>query len=281
MPDKTSSSELSEPTGRLARLLEIMRSLRDPSNGCPWDIEQNFQSIAPYTIEEAYEVAEAISQGDMHELKVELGDLLFQVVFHSRMAEEINEFTFSDVVDAVIDKMERRHPHVFGEADIADASAQTNAWEAHKASERAAKGTEQSVLEDIPLALPALTRAVKLQKRAARVGFDWERPSDILDKLNEEMLELSAEMTQEYEQDPENPALVARVEHEFGDILFAYTNLARHMNIDPEAALRRCNGRFTSRFQFIEKALAQAGRSVEQTSLSELEELWQRAKQEE
>jgi len=236
--------------GRIEALLAIMAKLRSPEGGCPWDLEQNFATIAPYTIEEAYEVADAIEQGDMGELRDELGDLLFQVVFHAQMASEAGSFTFEDVVRAICEKMIRRHPHVFGDETACSAGGVKGRWEEIKAEEKAARGkpARESILDDVPLALPALTRAVKLQARAARVGFDWPSTVEVLDKLNEEMLELSEELTKGGDRD--------RIEDEFGDLLFVYANLARHLKIDPEAALRRTNAKFRRRFGRIEEKLA-------------------------
>lgn len=256
------------------RLLAIMARLRDPDGGCPWDLEQDFASIAPYTIEEAYEVADAIERGDMDELKDELGDLLLQVVFHARMAEEAGLFAFDDVADAISEKMTRRHPHVFGGEGERNASEVKTRWEEIKAEEKAAKGVPAaSILDDVPLALPALTRAVKLQNRAARVGFDWPDTSHVVDKLNEEMLELSAEIAKGGDPD--------RLEDEMGDLLFVYSNLARHMKIDPEAALRRANAKFRRRFGRIEERLADMGKRPEESSLEEMDALWNDAKREE
>lgn len=256
------------------RLIAIMAQLRDPESGCPWDIEQDFASIAPYTIEEAYEVADAIERGDMDELKDELGDLLLQVVFHARMAEEAGLFAFDDVANAISEKMTRRHPHVFGNEGERTAGEVQTRWEDIKAEEKAAKGTAQaSILDDVPLALPALARAVKLQNRAARVGFDWPDTSLVVDKLNEEMLELSAEIAKGGDPD--------RLEDEMGDLLFVYANLARHMKIDPEAALRRANAKFRRRFGRIEEKLAAAGKRPEESTLEEMDALWNEAKREE
>lgn len=257
----------------LDRLLDIMARLRDPARGCPWDLAQSYETIAPHTIEEAYEVADAIAQGDMAALKDELGDLLFQVVFYAQMAREDGAFDFSDVAAAASDKMERRHPHIFGEAKVGSAAEQSRAWEELKAAERAAKSSEAaSVLDGVAIGLPALARAAKLQKRAARVGFDWARSEDILDKIAEEAEELRAELA-DADRD--------RIEDEVGDLLFAVANLARHLDIDPEAALRRANGKFDRRFRSIEKALARQGRSPEQSNLEEMESLWQAAKRRE
>jgi len=259
-------------TEKIEDLIAIMARLRDPEGGCPWDIEQDFKTIAPYTIEEAYEVADAIARGDKAALRDELGDLLFQVVYHARMAEEDGDFTFADVVAAISEKMVRRHPHVFGDEDgIKSADAQTTAWEDQKAAERAIKG--HSVLDDVPAALPALVRAEKLQKRAARVGFDWPEVARVLDKIEEEIKELRFEL----EKSPGHQEMVA---DEIGDILFALVNLARWLKIDPEDALRGTNAKFTKRFRFIETALEDEGRNLKSASLEEMESLWQRAKTE-
>jgi len=266
---------------KINRLLEIMRKLRDPDGGCPWDVEQTFESIAPYTIEEGYEVDEAIRAGDMDALKDELGDLLFQVVFHAQIADEQGLFDFKDVVAAVSDKMERRHPHVFAGATIADADAQTAAWEAQKAKERAAKaeqdGYQPSVLDGVTVSLPALLRAVKLQKRAARVGFDWPDARMILDKITEESLELSEAMANK----ADGSGSDAEILDEFGDLLFVYTNLARHMKIDPEEALRGTNAKFERRFKAIEAKLAEMGKTPAESDLQEMDALWNEVKAEE
>jgi ATP diphosphatase len=259
------------------RLLEIMTRLRDPVAGCPWDKEQDFASIAPYTIEEAYEVADAIQRGDMAALMDELGDLLFQVVFHAEMARERGEFDFAAVAGRISDKMLRRHPHVFGGAGIESAEAQTRAWEAHKAAERAAsaatEGRPHGVLDGVALGLPALMRADKLQRRAARVGFDWPETTQVLDKIEEEIGELRHEIGV--------GAVPDRVEDELGDLLFAIANLARHLAVDPEAALRRTNAKFARRFRRIEQLLEQQGRSPAEATLDEMEALWLQAKREE
>jgi nucleoside triphosphate diphosphatase len=258
-------------TSPLLRLLAIMARLRDPQHGCPWDREQSFATIAPYTIEEAYEVADAIARGDMAALKDELGDLLFQVVFHARMAEEAGSFGFDDVAAAIADKMERRHPHVFGDIRIDSAAAQTEAWEEHKAAERRTRaqqtGEGHSVLDGIALALPALLRAVKIQSRAARIGFDWPEARPVFDKLAEEIAELRAEL-----QDGADPA---RLEDELGDILFAVANLARKLGIDPEAALRRATAKFERRFRRVEALAAERGVG---SDLDALETVWQEIK---
>ncbi len=256
------------------RLLEIMARLRAPEGGCPWDLAQTFATISPYTIEEAYEVADAIERGDLDDLKDELGDLLLQVVFHARMAEEAGAFAFADVATAINDKMVRRHPHVFGDVRHASVAEQTAAWDAIKAGERAAKsgGAEvASLLDDVPVALPALTRAVKLSKRAAKVGFVWPSAAEVLAKLREETAELEAEISAG-EADP------ARIEDELGDVLFVCANLARELDIDPEKALRGTNAKFVRRFQFIEAALAAKGSSPEQSDLAEMDALWNAAK---
>src|SRR5215472_8612476 len=219
------------PTGKgIDRLLRIMAQLRSKNGGCPWDTEQDFATIAPYTIEEAYEVADAIERRDMAALKDELGDLLFQVVFHARMAEEAGLFAFDDVAEAVSEKMVRRHPHVFGDVEIADAAAQTEAWEAHKARERAAAGATTSVLDGVAIALPALLRAAKISRRAARIGFDWPDAQGVLAKIREEIIEIEVEIA---------TSDAERLEDEVGDLLFAAANLARKLEVEPETALRR------------------------------------------
>jgi len=253
------------------RLLSVMARLRDPDAGCPWDREQNFATIAPYTIEEAYEVGDAIERGDMAGLKDELGDLLLQVVFHARMAEEENLFAFDDVAAAIADKMVRRHPHVFGDAEIASVAAQNEAWEAHKAAERQAqanaRGEADSVLDGVALALPALLRAAKISKRAARIGFDWPDARAVLPKIAEEIAELEHEMAQ--------GAPRAALEEEMGDLLFAVANLARKLDLEPETALRHATAKFEHRFRQVE-ALAttrRIGRDIEA-----LEALWAEVK---
>ncbi|SDN28477.1 ATP diphosphatase [Lutimaribacter pacificus] len=268
MPD---DALIHEPHGGMPRLLEIMRRLRDPQTGCPWDIEQTFASIAPYTIEEAYEVADAINRQAWDELKGELGDLLFQSVFHAQMAAEAGLFTFDEVADTMSDKMVARHPHVFG-AESRDKSAeqQTRDWEAIKAAERAAKA-QTGVLDGVAPGLPALLRAHKLQKRAARVGFDWPHTAHVLDKIVEEAREL------EEARDELGPD---QIEEEMGDLLFVMANLARHLGVEPEAALRRANAKFTRRFARIEALLAEDGKTPEQSDLAEMDALWDRAKAE-
>ena len=257
----------------IAALLDIMRRLRNPDSGCPWDIEQTFATVAPYTIEEAYEVAGAIEDADWPALKDELGDLLLQVVFHARMAEERDLFAFGDVVAAIVDKMTRRHPHVFGgETGIASAAAQTVAWEEHKKRERADRPNAARVglLDDVPVALPALLRAVKLQKRASTVGFDWDSAPKVVEKIAEE--------AQEIVEAQEAGAPAEKLEEEVGDLLFAVANLARHLKVDPESALRGANAKFIRRFKIIEETLAARGSSPEAASLDEMEAIWQSAK---
>lgn len=254
----------------LRRLLDIMAALRDPDHGCPWDQQQNFASIAPYTIEEAYEVADAIARQDFASLPDELGDLLFQVVYHARMAEEAGRFAFDDVAQAISDKMVRRHPHVFGETEIATAAAQTVAWEELKASERAAKGAA-SALDGVGTGMPALTRAAKLQRRAARVGFDWPTVAPVFEKIAEEIAELRQAMSEGDD----------RIEDELGDLLFAVVNLARKLERDPEQALRRACRKFERRFRRVETLLAEGGKAPGAASLDEMEAKWQDAKKEE
>jgi MazG family protein len=258
----------------IARLLGIMADLRDPKTGCPWDREQSFASIAPYTIEEAYEVAEAAERGDMIALKEELGDLLLQVVFHSRMAEEAGLFAFPDVADAISDKLVKRHPHVFGGDKIGEAQGVALAWEEQKAQERRAKaeaaGKRPSALDGVGSAMPALTRAEKLQKRASRVGFDWPGAAPMFDKIAEEIAELKTEIT--------DGAKPERIEDELGDLLFAVVNLARKLKADPEPALRQACRKFERRFRAIEDNLAASGRNPETASLAEMESEWQKIK---
>jgi ATP diphosphatase len=272
----------------LDRLLAIMARLRDPAEGCPWDVEQSFASIAPHTIEEAYEVADAIARGDLSGLREELGDLLLQVVFHARMAEEQGTFTFADVAEAICDKLVRRHPHVFADARIDSAEAQTRAWESHKAAERAAKApaadagqVPEGTLAGIALALPALLRAAKLQSRAARVGFDWPDVWAALPKINEELAELTAELEGLGAAGVSLESQRDRLEDELGDLLFAAVNVARKLTIDPEAALRRANGKFERRFGAIEARLREHGRTLEGTPLAELDRLWDEVKADE
>lgn len=260
------------PNGGMPRLLEIMRRLRDPETGCPWDIEQDFDTIAPYTIEEAYEVADAIEQEDWAELKGELGDLLFQTVFHAQMASEKGLFTFDEVADTMSDKMVARHPHVFGDQSREkSAEQQTRDWEVVKAAERASKA-QVGTLDGVALGLPALLRAVKLQKRAARVGFDWPDVSLVLDKLVEEAGELV---------EARDTLSQAEVEEEFGDMLFVMANLARHLNVEPEAALRATNAKFVRRFEGVEAKLKAMGKTPLESDLSEMDALWDVVKAEE
>jgi ATP diphosphatase len=263
------SSSSASPESELLRLLAIMAALRDPIGGCPWDREQTFDSIAPYTIEEAYEVADAIARRDFAALPDELGDLLFQVVYHARMAEESGRFAFAEVARAIADKMVRRHPHVFGDAAARDPVAQTTAWEAQKSAERAARA-ETGALAGVPTALPALVRAAKLTARAARVGFDWPNAEAVLEKLDEEVAELRAELGQA---DP------VRLTDEVGDLLFVLANLARKLNLDPEACLRHANQKFTRRFQAMEQRAEAAGNLLSDMSLQEMEASWQKIKQ--
>ena len=254
-------------------LLGIMARLRHPQTGCPWDRKQDFQTIAPYTIEEAYEVADAISRGDMEALVDELGDLLFQVVFHAQMASEKGAFDFGDVTAAVVDKMIRRHPHVFGDEPMRDLEGQSMSWEAHKVRERETRGSgnqAQSLLDHVPKGLPAMKRAQKLQKRAATAGFDWSSAAEVIPKLEEELSELRQAL--------EENAPAARVAAEMGDLMFSCVNLARHLNIDAEMALRKANTEFARRFGHIERSLASAGRRVDQVDAETLEALWEEAK---
>ena len=251
------------------RLLRIMARLRDRDGGCPWDLQQSFATIAPHTLEEAYEVVEAIEAGDKPALKDELGDLLFQVVFYAQMATEEGSFDFEQVAEAICEKMERRHPHVFGTAEMTDSENHIKLWEEQKAAERAEKAAT-GVLDGVSVALPALPRAVKLQKRAARVGFDWPDVGQVFDKLTEEIGELRAELNDTPDQD--------RIAEEMGDILFVCANLARKLGVDPETALRGCNQKFERRFRHIETGLAGQGRRPDQASLDEMEALWVEAK---
>jgi ATP diphosphatase len=268
MAQSESDRLVHDAKGGMPRLLAIMRRLRDPVSGCPWDIEQTFATIAPYTLEEAFEVADAITREDWPDLKGELGDLLFQTVYHAQMAAEAGHFTFADVVTAISDKMIARHPHVFGtETRDKTAEQQTRDWEAQKAKERGPART----LDGIAASLPALTRALKLQNRAARVGFDWPSTDEVLDKLVEEAREVV-----EARDTLTHDALT----EEIGDLLFVMANLARHLKIDPEAALRAANQKFTRRFSRIEDWLAEQGRSPSQSDLAEMDALWNRAKAE-
>ena len=254
---------------KINNLIEIMAMLRHPENGCPWDIEQTFDTIVPYTLEEAYEVADAIHAKDMNALRDELGDLLFQVVFHSRMAEEAGDFSFDDVVAGICDKMERRHPHVFGDESVESAEEQTRAWEKLKAEERQ---HHRSVLDGIAVALPALARAEKLQKKAARVGFDWPDIEGPIAKCHEELEEIKEALVGGKQEE---------IEAEIGDLLFAIVNLARFAQVDAESALRGANQRFTNRFQYIERSLEAEGKRCEEVDLDRLEALWEAAKRDE
>ena len=266
----------------MADLIAVMAALRTPVSGCPWDLEQSFATIAPYTIEEAYEVADAIARGDMADLKEELGDLLLQVVYHAQLAEEQGVFAFPDVADGITTKMIRRHPHVFGDETARNAGMAKDAWERIKAAERAAKAQERrrlgiessepaSLLDDVPVGMPALTRAVKLQEKAARVGFDWPSLAPVLDKMKEELAELEETLS-----DGAAPTEgdSARIEEELGDLMFVMANVARHLKLDPEAALRRANDKFCRRFAHIEAELAARGKTPAQSSLEEMDEIW-------
>ena len=269
----SNSKSLKSSGDGLVDLIEVMRRLRDPDSGCPWDVEQDFASIAPYTIEEAYEVYDAISRNDLSELKEELGDLLLQVVFHSQMAEEIGAFNIQDVANVIVEKMIRRHPHVFDNADIATADAQTAAWEDVKAAERTQKLAMQdhpvSALDGVALALPALLRAEKLLKRAARTGFEWPDETYLKAKINEELQEV-----EEAARSQDADAL----EDEMGDVLIAAANLARFYKVDPEVALRRANEKFERRFRTMEKLATEAGNTFSELSLADQEQLWKQAK---
>jgi ATP diphosphatase len=272
MPELEADADalIRDPAGGTPRLLAIMARLRDPARGCPWDLQQDFASIAPYTIEEAYEVADAIARGDMDDLRDELGDLLLQVVYHARLAEEAGAFGFADVARGIADKMVRRHPHVFGaEGRDKTAADQTRDWEAIKAAERAARPAAASALDGVALGLPALTRAVKLQDRAARVGFDWPDAGAVLDKIAEETAELV---------EAASAGDAARVAEEYGDLMFVMANLARHLRLDPEAALRAANAKFGRRFGEVEAALRRDGRTPDQSDLAEMDALWNAAK---
>lgn len=262
---------------KMQRLLEIMAQLRHPQHGCPWDREQTFRTILPYTLEEGYEVADAIERNDMDDLKEELGDLLFQIVFYAQMGKEIGAFDFNEVVEAVSNKLVERHPHVFADADIKSAEAQTQAWEQHKAQERAAKADAQqrapSVLDNIPATLPALTRAAKLQRRAARVGFDWPDIFPVLDKIEEEVAELRQALAEGGRHE--------EMEHELGDLMFACVNLARFSKVDTELALRGVNSRFESRFRRVEALALENGEVLTELSLEAMDVYWEQAKREE
>ncbi len=269
-----------KPSRDIARLIEIMAHLRTPGTGCPWDLEQTFETIAPYTLEEAYEVADAIQRADFDDLRDELGDLLLQVVYHARMAEEANTFAFGDVVESVTEKMIRRHPHVFGGAEAPNAGAVNGIWDKIKSEERAKRGPRApaSLLDDVPVALPALSRAIKLQSRAAKVGFDWANLAPVFDKLKEELSEFEAEALPADPRGANDQSRRDAIEEEFGDILFVMANIARHLAIDPEAALRRANMKFTRRFAHIEARLAEQGLTPKQSNLQQMDALWDEAK---
>ncbi len=255
------------------RLISVMARLRDPETGCPWDVKQTFRTIAPYTIEEAYEVADAIERDNLSDLKEELGDLLLQVVFHARMAEEQQEFTFDDVAAAIADKLVRRHPHVFGEQSADTPDDVLKIWEAGKAAERSAKASDEgkveSVLDGVAVTLPALTRAAKIQKRMSRVGFDWQKPSEVAEKVQEELDELRAEIAA-------GDTDLARAE--LGDVLFTLAQMANHLDIEPETALRATTAKVERRFRYVEAALLKQGKPVDEASFDDMETLWQEAK---
>ena len=263
-----------KPSRDIARLIEIMAALRTPGTGCPWDLEQNFRTIAPYTLEEAYEVADAIARNDLEHLRDELGDLLLQVAFHARMAEEQGVFDFGDVVETITGKLIRRHPHVFADAEGRTAEAVEGLWERIKAEEKAEKGEPgpTGALAGVPVVLPALTRALKLQDKASKVGFDWNDPRAVLAKIREEADEIEAELDR---------ADKAKVSAEVGDLLFAVVNLARHLGADPEDLLRQTNLKFERRFAVIESALAARGKTPKDASLAEMDALWDAAKADE
>ena len=274
-----SNFEKSAFPNEISRLLAIMEKLRDPETGCPWDIEQSFATIAPHTIEEAYEVADAIEHEDWPHLQEELGDLLLQVVFHAQMAKDEKLFNFNDVASGIAQKMLNRHPHVFGDEVIETADAQTIAWEKQKEEERKAKAAEKgeempSALDGVSPGLPALTRALKLQKRAVRVGFDWPDVNGVLDKVREELAEVEEEVREvNLSQD--------RIKDEIGDLLFTVVNLARWADVDPDSALRSCNVKFERRFKAMENGVRQSGKEMTEASLEEMEGYWQLAKESE
>jgi ATP diphosphatase len=267
-----------KPSRDISRLIEIMAALRDKETGCPWDIEQSFATIAPYTIEEAHEVAEAIARNDMLDLRDELGDLLLQTVYHARMAEEVGAFAFPDVVEAITTKLIRRHPHVFGDAEARAAGTAKGIWDKIKAEEKAARRAERGAAEEpagllsgVARGQPPLTRAMKLQEKASTVGFDWNDPRAVLAKLREEIAEIEEVLAEPVPSED-------RLEDEVGDLLFVVVNLARHLKVDPEQALRRTNTKVETRFAAIEAALAKQGRTPSEASLEEMEALWQEAK---
>ncbi len=303
MADDTRAPRESGAKNRsIGDLIAVMVALRTPGTGCPWDLEQTFASIAPYTIEEAYEVADAIERQDMPDLKEELGDLLLQVVYHARLAEEAGEFSFSDVVEGITTKMIRRHPHVFGDEEARTSGMAKGAWERIKSEEKAARSAERNalglppknkggILDDVPTGMTALTRAMKLQDKAAKVGFDWPSLGPVLDKMKEEVAELdealAAGLRGEGKGTPipyddrragdtaaQGPAPTSEIEEEFGDLLFVMANVARHLQLDPEAALRRANAKFTRRFAYIEAELRRRGKSPAQSSLEEMDAIW-------
>jgi ATP diphosphatase len=255
-------------------LLQIMSRLRDPDNGCPWDLKQSYETIVPHTLEEAYEVADAIARSDFEELRDELGDLLFQVVFYAQIAREEGRFEFEQVVEAICDKLIRRHPHVFGDEQVQDAEHQTRAWEAHKERERATKAQTQdrphSTLDGVSIALPALSRAQKLQRRAARVGFDWPGPQQVVEKLEEEI--------NEYRQEAALGADPQRIEDEIGDLLFTCVNLARHVGLDAESALRKANEKFERRFRAMEQVLEDADSDIRTAGMEQMDAAWETVK---
>ena len=263
--------------GNIGKLLQIMTRLRDPENGCPWDIEQDFASIAPYTIEEAYEVEEAIRGEDMDALRDELGDLLLQVVFHAEMAREAGHFDFDQVAEGIADKMIRRHPHVFADSKIKDAQQQSKAWEAHKESERAARsgpgGTPHSALDGVAMALPALMRAEKIQQRAARIGFDWRETGPVIEKIAEELVEI--------EEAKADSGDAGKLSLECGDLLFSCVNLIRHLGVDAESALRAANAKFEKRFRNLESIAQAENRQPKNMPIEELEQIWRRVKDQE
>lgn len=264
--DLTDAGPETLPRQEISTLLAIMQALRTPDTGCPWDLQQDFSSIAPYTLEEAYEVLDAIERGQMDDLRDELGDLLLQVVYHAQMAREADHFEFSDVVEAITTKMVRRHPHVFGDAATRAAGVEKGFWERAKDAER--EGTQKQrnrVLDDIPAALPALTRALKLQKRAARVGFDWPEVSQVLDKIVEEARELA---------EARDSLAIEKQAEEFGDLLFVMVNLGRHLGLDAEDSLRKANSKFTRRFNYIEDKLEAKNSSVDDASLEQMDLIW-------
>src|SRR5947199_5537335 len=269
-----------KPSRDIARLIEIMAALRAPGSGCPWDLEQNFQTIAPYTIEEAYEVADAISRGDLDDLKDELGDLLLQVVFHARMAEEQGSFAFADVVQAITEKLIRRHPHVFGDKGGMSTGEVNIQWDQIKAVERAARAPagktpapgRSGALSGVSPGLPALARALKLQQKASKVGFDWNDPKAVIDKIREETNEIESEL---------GVGQRDKIAGEIGDLLFALVNLARHLDVDPESALRTTNLKFERRFAAIEDRLAAVGKTAADATLAEMDALWDQAKEQE